>query len=247
MTLNDGLNYINFMVNKENSGGNLDPKRFGYVLQAVNIELFNQKVAEAQMYALQNKVPFDETIDSFKILREFRAESTITFTSGTYNLTALTSYSYWVRMLTQYNGFNREVELVTDKELINRRSNLLGKKLQEYPAAKIIGNLIKIYPTDIATAEFTYLNRPATPIFDYYLDANQNMIYFPAGTNHTLATGETGSANQTSGTINSLTVELSWNPDYHMDFFNAVLMKLAANLQNEQMKQVVREVEGKQI
>lgn len=246
MTLKEGFDYINYMIVKENSGGELTPQQLNTVLNAVNIEMFNKKVQDAQLYALQSKIPFDEAIQAFKILREFRTFAGITFIAGSYNLNSLPLYSHWIKLLANFNGFYREVEILTDRDLVNRRTNLLAKRLGEYPACELLGNTIMIYPSNIVSGEFTYLKRPTTPVFDYYLDQYQNLVYFPAGTTHVLVSGETGSQGQTAGILTSLTVELTWNQDYHMDFFNAVLMKVSTKMADEQMKQAVREIEGKQ-
>jgi hypothetical protein len=245
MNLLEGFNYLNFMVNKESSGGEVSPQQFNTLLTVVNNELFNQKVGEAKKYADKQNISFDEAINIFKSLQEFRVTVAAVFAGGSYTLPL--NYSYWVNMFTTYNGQLREIKALGDKDFADRRTNLLGPKLTEYPAVKIIGNGAKVLPNNITTTEFTYLSHPTTPIFDYYLDPFGNVVYLPPSSSRTLGTGEVGSAGQTSGAVTSIDVELAWNQDYHMEYFNAMLLKLGINLANQSVTMAVKDAETKAI
>jgi hypothetical protein len=181
-------------------------------------------------------------------LREFHVLENITFTTGVFDLTTLAStFAYWGSMVTLFRGAYRRIEILTDKDLAERRTNMAIRQLIDFPGAIILGNSVKVYPTNVATADFVYMKVPVTPVYDYYLDANQNRIYLAAGATHLLAAGETGSADQTAGTtVTSLTVEIEYNPLYHVEFCNEILQKIGINLKDEQLRQYVREVEGKQ-
>src|ERR1035437_1158106 len=87
--------------------------------------------------------------------------------TSNYNLDALSDYAYWLSLVTNYNSKTKSIDIITDQELDERRSNSLSLPLDQYPAAIINNNLINIYPNDITSAEFTYLRKPVTPIYDY--------------------------------------------------------------------------------
>jgi hypothetical protein len=248
MTLNQILKYVNYICVKENSGSTLKPDQFNTILNASNINMFNRKVQEAQILANSKGIPFNMALYEHAMLREFHVLENITFTAGLFDLTTLSnSYAYFLSMFTLFNGVGRRIDILTDTDLVERRSNLMTKQLEDYPGCVISGNNIKVYPTNISTAEFTFIKNPSTPIFDYYIDANFNMIYLATGATHLLAVGEVGSLGQTQGTtVTSLTAELEWNNLFHIEFCNEILEKVGINLQNEQLKQYVREVEGKQ-
>jgi hypothetical protein len=248
MTLEVLLKYVNYICVKENSGSTLKPREFNTILDATNIDYFNKLVLDAQMYALQSKIPLSKAIYEFKALRDFRRNSTIIFTAGAYTLSGLTNYGYWLSMISNYNGSMSKVDIITDDELEERRSNLISKSLSEYPAAVVNNSTIYVYPTDIATAEFTYLKIPTKPVYDYYLDQYQNRVYLAVSATHLLTTGETGSAGQTSGTtVTSLTIELEYNQLYHVEFCNQILQRIGINLKDEQIRQYVKEVEGNKV
>lgn len=80
---------------------------------------------------------------------------------------------------------------------------------------------------DVGSVETYYLKYPATPIFDYYVDANDVVQPLAAAATHTLTSGETGSAGQTSGTtVTSTTVELEWPVEFHWKYINLLLKRL---------------------
>ncbi len=248
MKLNQILEYVNYICVKENSGSTLKPEQFNTILLASNINLFNKQVEVAQVLSLQGKVPFSQALFSLAMLREFHTKEVITFTSGVFDLTSLSlsTFAYWGSLITLYNGSYKEIEILTDKDLADRRTNMIGRNLKIYPAAQITGNNLTVYPNDIAVAEFVFMKNPLTPIYDYYIDANLNLIYLPEGSSHLLTTGETGSAGQVVGIMVSLSKELEWNSLYHVEFCNEILQKVGINLKDEQLRAYVREVEGKQ-
>jgi len=248
MTLNQILKYVNYICVKENSGSTLKPDQLNFIFPASNTNMFNRKVQESQVIAIQSKMPFNKALYEHSALREFHVSENITFTTGSFDITTLTnSYAYWLSMVTLYNGAYREIEILTDKDLADRRTNLMAKQLEDYPAVMILGDTIKVFPTNVATAEFVFMKNPAIPVFDYYYDAALNLVYLAASATHLLAAGETGSAGQTAGTtVTSTTVELDWNELYHVEFCNEVLSRVGVNLKDEQIKAYVREVEGKQ-
>lgn len=248
MTLDQILKYVNYICVKENTGSTLKPDQFNTILTASNINMFNKDVEAAQMLALQSKIPFSQALFSLATLRQFHTKETITFTNGSFDLTTLTaSFAYWGSLVALYNGSYREIEILTDKDLADRRSNLLAKQLKDYPACVMLGNNINVYPTDITSADFIFMKNPTTPVYDYYIDANLNIVYLTQSSTHLLTSGETGSAGQTSGTtVTSNTIELEWDTLHHVDFCNEILQKIGINLKDIQIQQYVREVEGKQ-
>lgn len=249
MTIDQILKYVNYICVKENSGSTLTPDQFNIILLASNTNLFNKAVTQAEIIAIQSKMPFSEALFSMAHLREFHVSESITFTSGSFNLSSLSNtFAYWGSMVALYNGAYRRVELLTDKELAERRTNMVIRQLKDFPGAQVLGSTIKVYPTNITTAEFVYMKVPATPVYDYYIDANLNQVYLTVGQSYTLTSGETGSAGQTSGqTVNSQTVELEWNNLSHVEFCNEILTRVGISLKDEQLRAYIREVEGKQL
>jgi hypothetical protein len=324
MTLDEIRKYINYVCVKENTGGTLTPIQINNIFPAASTDLQNKTIEKAQMYALQNKIPFSKAIYEFKSMGRFRKKKNIpliwdiigsavspspnylylftadmynlvsigdyisgdeipsgsyvvlkttaggnhaiglnnsmtdfttpvkhakltNYNSANYNLDILGDYAYWLSLMTIYGGMTKSIDVITDQELDERRSNSLALDITQYPVAIINNNLINVLPNDITNAEFTYLRKPITPVYDYYIDANLNEIYLPAGSSHTLTSGETGSAGQTSGTtVNSNTVELDWDPIFHIEFCNEVLQRVAPHLKDAQLAQYAAQSKAEQ-
>jgi hypothetical protein len=231
------------MINKESSGGIIPPDVYNSFLEAVNITLFNQKVGEARKMSSDKRMPFDETISVFKSLQEFRYIQHPSFTAGSAALPP--AFAYWIKMSTFYNNQQREISILNDDEFSLRRTSLLAPKITEYPIGRLYNGNVYVLPTDIATAELIYLTQPQQPVFDYYLDSLGNVYPLSAGQRYTLTSGQVSSTGQTSGSVTSLTVELQWNPMYHMEFFDAVLLKVSARLQEQLQAQIAKDSETK--
>ena len=81
---------------------------------------------------------------------------------------------------------------------------------------------------------FTYIAVPATPVFDYYVDANHQITYLAVGGSHTLLTGEYGSGGETAGaTVNSSTVELAYSEVFHEDFMNELRNRVGLRMRDQ--------------
>lgn len=248
ITVAEGLKIINYLASKENSGSTLSPQEYNSIMKAVTHEMTQEEFDASQVYAIQKNIPFSEAIASNKTLREFRKKQSITFTSGAYDLAGLAGgYLYWAGLITTSGGQLREIDIVTDKERMDRITNLLAKSPTNYPCAIINGNSLEVTPSNITSGVLTYYSRPVNPVFDYYIDANLSIIPFAVGDNHTLQAGEVSSTGETSGYFNSLTVELPFNYERHMNFFNRVLAKVGINLKDVQLKQAAEQVLGKQL
>jgi hypothetical protein len=245
MTVANGLDYINYIINKESSGGVLTPIQYNTLLNSVNIELFNDKLGEFQKYLLQ--VPkIEEAILVFKGLQEFRLVGTVNFSSGIASIPS--NFAFWIKMITTYNNQQREISILSDNEFAQRRTNLLAPKITEYPIGRVVGGQIQVLPNNILSAEFVYFSQPSTPFYDYYIDAYGNPVSLNATNSpHALLSGETGSSGQTSGSVSSQTVELAWNIDYHMEFFNAILKKVGINIANQAVEMIAKDAEGREL
>ena len=243
MKLNQVLDYVNFIIVKELSGDILTPAKFNMLLVAVNLDMFNDKVREVELYANQNQIPFTEALFGHKALREFHNTQSISLTTGTYNLTSLTgTYGYWGSLTALYGNRRVEIELLNDKEFAGRRTNLLTNPIENNPIATITANTLRVLPTNIATAEIYFMKIPAEPVYDYYSDQYQNKIYLEYDTSHLLTVGEIGSAGQVEGqTVASLTTELEWNQLHHIDFCMEILKKCSVNLNKAEVYQYAQQ------
>jgi hypothetical protein len=270
MTVSDCVNYLNYLIKKEKSGGELTTPNINILFQAVNIEMFNMLANEAEMYSKQNKIPFSDVINSFKSLPDFitTPASQLTVRLGSSGIPAgsivlPSDYSRFIRASIFYKGQQREVEILTGEELSKKLNNLLHR-WNEFPGIHIYNNggvlTANLYPIDssITSMSLTYLARPPAPVADYYTDNNLNKIYFIAGNGVWLYSGYSYTdpyGNTTVGTgppvgvyvTSSVAQELAWNVDYHIDFFHRMVVKMGINLSRPDLINVIEQLEAKKI
>lgn len=228
MTLNEIRLYINALLNKDEFGGEINLTEYNYALKEYNTEFFKKQVQGLYAAEASGALNFD-LIYASKALRPFIKNDTLSITTGVGDLSSLTNYAYLLKAMTTsaYNGEIKQVDLITHMDLFNRITNVLSISLADRPASVIEEtNDLRVYPSNITSIQIAYLSLPETPVFDYYIDANDNTVYLIEGSSHALSAGETGSAGQTMVTVNSNTVELKYTDDFHPEFLNGLLGKL---------------------
>jgi hypothetical protein len=227
MNLNEIYEYLNALIGTEDLGGDFSLKEFNHLIKSENISFFKDKVEE--LYTNQRGQALNpDIIYSTKMLRKFIKEDTVTPTAGTITLSSLTSYAYFIsaHTTTAYNGMIRNIPLVTHETFHDLLTNLLAKPLKKNPVCVIDDESLRIKPSNITSVVINYFRFPTTPLYDYYVDANDNVVYLAVGGSHTLTAGETGSSGGTSGTVTSSTVELEYPIDLHAEFLNRLIGRL---------------------
>lgn len=228
MLLNEIRLYINAILNKDEFGGELNLQEFNYALKAYNIEFFKSKVQSLYAADMSDVLDYD-IIYATKSLRPFITKVALTLKSGLGGIGSLIGYAYLLKSIStsSFNGEVRDIELIDHAKLFERITNVLSVSLEERPGVVFEGGNLRVYPTNIPSIDVAYLRFPANPVFDYYINAFDKEIYFPAGTDRTLLAGEEGSLGQTSpANITSATVELEYPEDLHHEFLNGLLGKL---------------------
>jgi hypothetical protein len=257
MTLDKILAYCNYIASKEIEGRSMTIEQFNTVIDVVNIELFNFEWTKLEMAATQSNQPLARLFYSSSILRPFKMLSQFSLigTFGRYTLPA--DYAHYIIVAADYNGSIREVDILTDKEMIARRGSVMHKNLSLYPAGVIYDTFLQMYPKDIQDIEFTYLRNPVIPFYDHCIETlTANDWYMPvgsyiqwngpqnrydlytvggaliiAGVTHAHYNGLSGQPNYIS-----LSVEFEWEERVHIILEQLILEKMGINLQSEQIQ-----------
>jgi hypothetical protein len=241
--------YINShtILSKDGNEGLITMDRWNTLLQSLNHEFIRTKLEEI-FGAFPNGNVTDETIYSSKLIQSLIATDMLSVTAGVIDLGSTPTLMYWGKMRTTstYNGKVRKVELVSDSELNGRLTNMMQKSLSEYPAARIKGNYIYIYPTDISSVVFDYVKIPTVPFLDYYVDAKHKTQFLGAGSTYTLQANEVYRDHSTSGTKTSLTVELQLPVNMHSAFQDYIIEKLSLMISDQYINQFTIAKEAKE-
>jgi len=170
--------------------------------------------------------------DSLKALKEVE---TISVTAGgTFDLTTLLEDYLHPTALTYIDTGTRvrQIDIVTDNEWAEYMSNSLLAPTLVFPIAKFVGDIIHFNPIVSVSAELTYLKKPEEPFFDYYWDANDEIVYIPEGDSYNLIAGEMyrdGTPGPTSGS--GASIELPFPDSERIDVAYKILQKFGVPVQ----------------
>lgn len=236
--------FCNTILRKEREGSALTPERFTLMLLECMWEKCN---ADYKQWELDQIVT-----DS---LRSLKTEESIAIdASGISDITLLTD-DYWHPSSITYTDpspFKRKIDIVTSDEYSDLITNSLLLPTLEYPIAKIVGDNIVFYPLVSTTATFSFLKTPPEPFFDYYIDANDEIIYLQEGQVYTLQADETYTekespfatliAGQSIGVkptnnANNLSKELFFHDDDRIDVIYKILQKFGITLREMEAAQ----------
>lgn len=129
------------------------------------------------------------------------------------------------------------IDVVTDEEWITRRYDELTKPTAEYPICMIADGNIYVAPKAVNNIFLYYLRQPTDPFFDYYIDANLNIVPMAVGTSHTLGAGEEYRDGTTTGAKTSTTVELEWEDIDQIKILHRLLAKLGVSMDEQLVAQ----------
>jgi hypothetical protein len=244
MKLSEAKIYLETILNKHSSGNTLSPKEYNSLLEAHIFSFVQNAILEQRRYVLQG-TPMDDAVYTSLLLNSLQKAVSPSLSSGTFPLPAdyLSIVDMWAFMLS---GSMKKLELISPEEYGKRISNQLSKPISYYPVAYLLGGSMYYYPTNISSITLNYFSKPDVPLFDYYIDANYNIVPLDASETHLLTTGEYGSAGQTAGTtVTSLTTELSIPESTHQKFFDYMVGKIAMRDSNPNLYQAAINEEGK--
>lgn len=211
------------ILRKEKEGSAVSPARFTLMLIAAMWEKINFEFSQFELSQI--------VTDTLKALK---TTETIAITAGgDFDLTTLTDdYLHPTTLTYTDTGARiRSIDILTDAEWADRQSDSLITPTATFPIAKIVGDTIFFDPLVSVNAEFTFLKKPTEPFFDYYWDANDDIIYMPEGSSHTLGAGEMYRDGTTVGLVNSISVELPFPDQEKIDVAYKILSKLGVPIQ----------------
>jgi len=259
MTLQQVLDFVNFVIRKSQAGDTMGPEQYNTLLSGFNVQLFHDEFQQVEVMAKTQGIPVYRAIHTSSAILRFIQYIMLYTNAGKANVPD--DYVHYVGIISTYMGAPRDIDVITREEMNNRRSSLLESQLGIKPAAIIEGPNIFVFPKDVATIsphglEFSYLRMPKTPVYDYCLqESTGKVIYMPPNSfidnlNNMYVSGSTAvfaanvfHANKISGTqYDSVSVELDWDYRFHMRFVQALLQVSAPSLNPELLNQYVKEM-----
>lgn len=259
MTLQQILDFVNFVIRKSQAGETMTPEQYNVLLAGFNIQIFHDELNAVEVMAKAQGVTLYTALHTSGALLRFIQQAALLTSSGVVQLP--TDYVHWLGLIALYNGAPRDIDVLTEESMNNRRSSMLDSQLGIKPAAVIQGNYLRVFPKDVgstvnARIEFTYLRMAEDPVYDYCFQEGTGLyVYMPVGSyidnlNNMYLFGGTAiyranvvHPSKVAGVIyTSITQELDWDIRFHMRFVQALLQAAAPSLNPELLNQYVKEM-----
>lgn len=250
------LDLCNFILNKEQTGKSINEDQISDILNAASLKHFKKLVGLPEEYAPGAPVPrvqYEITalvkakLSPFSVLMDGITDSLLLVDS--YGQATIPANYYYPTGLGNRVSANKwkPIEVVTDAEWIGRLSRFITEPTESNPIANFQNGYIRFAPIKSKGIYFSYLRYPLAPVYDYYIDVNDNTVFMPAGTTHTLTSGETYSdgtgyvtppapPTPNPNIKTSQTVDLEWGVMDQLDIVSIMLSMMGVNLRDSVMQ-----------
>ena len=239
MNLQDLLDFLNFIINKEQSGRFISPREFTLLLREANYKFFKKYFDVPEEYQIGNPMSrieweltdvVKEKLSRFMTELSFKNNNPLAVSNG---IAQKPADMFFEDYFASSSGLGR---ILKGYEFEKISRNPVTGPTEDYPIATIKSNTIQVAPETITAISFHYLRRPEEPNFDYYVDENDNIIY--------LEPGETSPTTGNPANHPSESVELDWDVDCIWDIAYIILENMGIGINREQ---VIQYAQTKQI
>lgn len=165
------------IINKEQRGY-ITPDEFNKTATQVQLEIFNEYFDSLNQ---QIRVPDNDTeyADRVKNIQQkiaiFQTDGICPPIVGGFDIPAVTDF---YKLGTVIYNDDKEVQYVQPNELLELNLSPITKPTKYWPIYTFKDFIIKVYPTTITTGiTCTYIRKPANPVWNFTLGANQQYIY----------------------------------------------------------------------
>ncbi len=215
MNLQDVFDFINFIINKEQSGKYITPREFTLLLRNASLVFFKRYYDVPEEYQVGqplSRIQWELTTAAKKKLKRFMAISDTLPDSDGY----LTSPSnmFYPDYFSTSTGVGRFVKGYEFDSILTNPVTFPTEK--RAIATERSNTVIEFAPKDLSVLNFHYLRIPNEPTYDFYIDADDNIVY--------LRPDETSpSTGATPANKASESVELDWDIECIWDIIQIIL------------------------
>ena len=227
MNVNEIRDWVNFELNKHQSGNTLNQDEYNLCLAWANLEYFKTKYGLPEQYRPGMPIPSQawavtqENIDALTPFLMSLGGRDLPQLKVDIDGRATIPSDYVHYSSIRYNG--KAVEVISNDVIGDRLQSSIVYPDKKYPVCSFYGNgYLQFYPTDLGFVSFDYLRLPATPYWAATI-VNDEYVYNP-----------------------NKSVQFEWSPITHTDLANLVLKYASENIRDFQMTQIasVRQDKG---
>ncbi len=218
MTVEEIRNWVNFELNKHQSGNTLNQDEYNLSLAWANQQYFKTKYGLPEEYRPGQPLPTQAFQVTQKIIDDMRP---FLLSKGGKNLPQLAidqngfaNYPSDYIHLSSIRFENRPIQSVANDVLGDKLISPIVAPTKKYPICCFYNDYIQFYPTDLKFVDFDYIRMPVTPFWGVDI-VNDEYVYNP-----------------------NKSVQLEWPEQTHIDIANIILEYASVNLRDFQMTQI---------
>lgn len=137
-------------------------------------KLLKQKKSEASQLGER----YEDYLAKDEDLRPLKKTSTIVLASGSGTLPV--DYVKYISAYGTLSSQKRDVEIIGEKELNERRYNVFGL-LEYHPACVIKGSTVEVLPENVSSFNLDYIKQPATPVYAEAYNSSSGLNEYDSG------------------------------------------------------------------
>lgn len=218
MTVDEIRLWVNFELNKHQTGNTLNQEEYNLCLKWANQQYFKTKYGLPEEYQPGQPLPRQAFQITQKIIDDMRP---FLLSKGGKNLPQLpidinghANYPSDYIHLSSIRYKNRPVQNISNDVLGDRLDSSIVAPSEKYPICCFYNDYIQFYPKDMAYVDFDYIRMPVTPFWAVTI-VDDEYVYNP---------------NQS--------IQLEWAEQTHIDIANLVLQYASVNLRDFQITQL---------
>jgi hypothetical protein len=222
MTVDEIYQWVNLELNKSQTGGTLNPEEFNLALKWANQQYFKTKYGLPETYTPGTPLPpqaWSITQENIDALSPFlKGKGGRDYPALKVDIDGRASIPPDYVHVSSVRYGNKAVEVLSNDVLGDRLSSALVYPSEKYPICTFYGGYIQFHPVSLGFVNFDYLRMPETPVWAYTV-VNDQAVY-----------------------NSNASIQLEWNPIYHIDIANLTLQYAANNLRDQLAMQMANNV-----
>lgn len=232
MTVDELKRFVEFIINKEQSGNSITPDQFNLLLGRASDDYFKLKYGLPEEYQPGSPLPRQAYAVSQKIiddLRPFIKTGSLTIDAegkGKYPTDYVHVSAVRYMFITQDEcgdpkAVEKTVTELEDNQVAEISSHSLRFPTKEYPYYTFYSDHIQFFPNDLNTVKFNYLKYPEQAVWGFEIE-NDVAVYNP-----------------------DTSTQLPWPKITHNDIARMILSYEGINLREQQLIQYVETIKAK--
>lgn len=255
MNLQEIRNQVNSILNKDQTGNVWNEDRFNINIATCSVEFFNYLFGLMQEYKPGFPIPgisaeltqlIIDWLSPFKVNMGGLGPNDVPALQIDANGIGILPSDYAhlsvINIFDQAGvceGERRPVSVLTDQQWDARVSiKLLNRRVRKNPYCNFQAGYFRMMPKDVGLCQFVYFRLPRTPFFDYYINANDVVVWMPPGTTYTLLPNEEYRTGATSGTFTSLSQNFEYADAVSPELINWLLSYVGKSLRSPFLTQI---------